>query len=170
MMASGEIRLLPTTMRRMPVLAQSQGSGGQLAPITVTATSMLDPIFVTSQSTAPSWSSFASPGPGGLPVLNCISALNCDSFFSPLGSLGVTGRGLTLFQTAHYSERLIAAGVDVASAEAAVANGVASLQDSLSVGAPFSWRLAVDGVLLEYRAFPLPGGSVNVGTIFPVVP
>ena len=89
---------------------------------------------------------------------------------APTAAEGAASAASTIFKTAHYADRLIAEGVDVANAEAAVASDVTALQNSLSVGAPFSGRLTVDGVLLEYRAYPLPGGSVNVGTIFPVGP
>ena len=62
MMASGEIRLLPTTMRRMPVLAQSQDSAS-IPQASGPADYQIDtPITVTSQSTAPTsfnaWSAF----------------------------------------------------------------------------------------------------------------
>jgi RHS repeat-associated protein len=73
-----------------------------------------------------------------------------------------------LFKTEHYAERLEAAGVDVAKAEATVANEVKAVQGSMTEGAPFSGRIAIDGATVEYRAMPLPGGSVNVGTVFPV--
>lgn len=82
----------------------------------------------------------------------------------------VLGEGATIFRTAHYADRLIAGGVGVSNAEAAVAGAMSSMRGLLSEGAPFWGRLTVDGVLLEYRAFPLPGGQVNVGTIFPVMP
>jgi RHS repeat-associated protein len=78
------------------------------------------------------------------------------------------GEANLAFKTGHYAERLIAEGVDVRNAEGAVASEINAIVDSLAEGAPFSGRVTVDGTLLEYRAYPLPGGPVNVGTIFPV--
>jgi hypothetical protein len=82
-----------------------------------------------------------------------------------IAAIGVEGIS---FKAGHYGARLIAEGLDVGKVEAAVADEIAALGDSLSPDAPFWGRLTVDGVLVEYRAFPLPGGGVNVGTLFPV--
>lgn len=65
-----------------------------------------------------------------------------------------------VFKTGHYASRLLAAGVNVGRAEAAV-------QGLIKGGAPLHGTVRVDGVLLEYRAMRLPDGRINVGTIFP---
>jgi hypothetical protein len=44
----------------------------------------------------------------------------------------------------------------------------AALAEGESLGS-LSGRITVDGVLVQYNAFPLFGGSINVGTIFPVL-
>jgi hypothetical protein len=44
------------------------------------------------------------------------------------------------------------------------------MRPNMAESALVSGRMTVDGVLVEYRAMLLPNGTVNVGTIFPVVP
>jgi len=78
--------------------------------------------------------------------------------------------GATVFKTKHYAERLAKEGVDVVRAEKAVAERIGSMRPNMSTGAEVRGRFELDGVLLEYRAYPLPNGSVNVGTMFPVKP
>ena len=78
--------------------------------------------------------------------------------------------GATVFKTGHYGERLAKEGVDVVRAEKAVAERISAMRPNMSTGAEVRGRFEQDGVLLEYRAYPLPNGSVNVGTIFPVKP
>ena len=78
--------------------------------------------------------------------------------------------GATVFKTKHYAERLAKEGVDVVRAEKAVAERIGSMRPNMSTGAEVRGRFELGGVLLEYRAYPLPNGSVNVGTIFPVKP
>jgi RHS repeat-associated protein len=89
-----------------------------------------------------------------------------------IGTL-VTGEGeaVILSDAAHYAPRLIASGVDVGSAQAAVASEIQAMQAALAEGeslGSLSGRISVDDTLLQYNAFPLPGGRINVGTIFPV--
>lgn len=78
--------------------------------------------------------------------------------------------GATVFKTAHYATRLERAGVNVARAESEVAKAVGAIRPNMAESALVSGRMTVDGVLVEYRAMLLPNGTVNVGTIFPVVP
>ncbi len=80
--------------------------------------------------------------------------------------MAIPGDGL-VFKTGHYAQRLIAAGVDVASAEADVVGEINALE-SVVEGQLMEGQLTVDGVLLQYRAMPLPGGQISVGTIHPV--
>lgn len=74
----------------------------------------------------------------------------------------------TIFKSTHYAERLAAKGVNVVRAEGAVAERVAEMRSSMTVGAEVEGRFVVDGVQVEYSAYMLPDGTVNVGTIFPV--
>ena len=175
MKASGEIRLSTTTMRRMPVLAQSQdaGTAQSQSPASIPQASgpadyQIDtPITVTAQSTAPTsfnaWSAFLNgfTFSGPYPT-NYNGPYNYGVFLPPLGGVS------TVFKTAHYASRLQAVGIAVNAAEDFVANEIAALGDSLDVGASFSGRFTLDDILLEYRAMPLPNGAVSVGTIFPV--
>ncbi|GAA4345105.1 hypothetical protein GCM10023165_28840 [Variovorax defluvii] len=74
----------------------------------------------------------------------------------------------TTFKTGHYASRLEATGVNVARAEAAVANDIAAMRGNLAANADVVRRLTVDGVMVEYRARLQDNGTVNVGTVFPV--
>jgi len=82
------------------------------------------------------------------------------------------GANLT-FQSEHAIEHWAEAGVDQAEGEQAIANQV---QSQLSSDIPttfdgaFMGRVDTQGVTMEYRGFGLPGGSVNIGTAYPVVP
>lgn len=74
------------------------------------------------------------------------------------------GEANIAFQTEHYAADLIEQGVDVADAEAAVAAHLSEYASTIE-----GWtqaQVTVDGTLLNYRVFPLPGGGVSVGTIF----
>ncbi|MET3109525.1 hypothetical protein AAKU58_004382 [Oxalobacteraceae bacterium GrIS 1.18] len=72
------------------------------------------------------------------------------------------------FQTTHYASRLEADGVNVNTAQTDVQAVIDNMAGSLEVNAPVSGRLEVDGVLVEWRAYMLKDGTVNVGSIFPV--
>jgi RHS repeat-associated protein len=85
-----------------------------------------------------------------------------------------TGEGevTILSNAAHYAPRLIEAGVDVAEAQAAVVGELEAMQAALAEGeslGSLSQRITVGGKLVQYNAYPLPGGIINVGTIFPVL-
>jgi hypothetical protein len=83
--------------------------------------------------------------------------------------LGVVVRGaVTIFRTAHYAERLTKEGVHVAQAERAVSESIDAMRSNMTIGAEVRGRFFVGDVLVEYRAYPLADGTVNVGTIFPV--
>jgi uncharacterized protein RhaS with RHS repeats len=76
-----------------------------------------------------------------------------------------------VFQTSHYASRLSSAGLDVGHVESVVGKEVSAALRGASEGSavgPFSGRLDVNEVPLEFRAFPLQDGKVNVGTIFPL--
>lgn len=71
----------------------------------------------------------------------------------------LAARVRTGFKTGHYARRLLADGISVDRAELAV-------QRTIRNGGPLHGTVAVDGITLEYRAMELPGGEINVGTIF----
>jgi RHS repeat-associated protein len=77
--------------------------------------------------------------------------------------------GETDFKTGHYVPRLEKAGVDVKKAESAVSDAVQAMRKDMAVGADVRGRMTIDNKLIEYRAMLLEDGTVNVGTIFPVV-
>jgi uncharacterized protein RhaS with RHS repeats len=82
------------------------------------------------------------------------------------------GEATVLTNAAHYAERLVDAGVDVAEAQAAVISELEAMQATLAEGetlGPLSQRITVGGKLVQYNAYPLPGNIINVGTIFPVL-
>ena len=79
---------------------------------------------------------------------------------------GADALGVTVFQTTHYAPRLIAEGVNVARAEAAVAKEVAAIRQTLTAGSGVRAQVVVDGVTIQFRVHMLPNGVVNVGTIF----
>jgi len=89
------------------------------------------------------------------------SALTVNAF---AGSRAVT------FKTSHYAARLERAGINVAHAETEVAKVISAMRPNMVTEAAVRGRMTIDGVLIEYRARLLPNGTVNVGTIFPVVP
>jgi hypothetical protein len=60
--------------------------------------------------------------------------------------------------------------VDVARAEKAIAERIDTIHSNVAVEAPFRGRFMMDDVMLEYRAFKLPNGSIEVGTIVKVTP
>lgn len=79
------------------------------------------------------------------------------------------GEAQIAFKTAHYAPRLLRDGVDIAEAEAAVSrevNATLSLGAEGSAVGEFSGRISIGGTQVEYRAHPLPNGTINVGTIF----
>lgn len=97
----------------------------------------------------------------------CCGACTAGMVLGTIGSFA-TGEGEAnlIFKTEHYAQRLLAEGVDVANAEKAVANEIRAVESTLA--GPVSGRITVDGTLIQYNAFPLPGGNINIGTIFPV--
>ena len=76
--------------------------------------------------------------------------------------------GSILFKTDHYASRLDNIGLSTTKAEGAVRQEIDAMRSYLSPDAPFSGRVSVYDSLIEYRAWPLENGNINVGTIFPV--
>ena len=106
-------------------------------------------------------------------VDTCSSSYNGGQLAGVVATLA-TGEGevTILSNAAHYAPRLIEAGVDVAEAQAAVVGELKAMQAALAKGeslGSLSQRMTVGGKLVQYNAYPLPGGIINVGTIFPVL-
>ena len=95
----------------------------------------------------------------------------CSAGYQAGQAAGIIGGFLTgegelnlTFKTGHYAADLIAQGVSVADAEAAVAAHIAEYAESIE-----GWtqaQVTVDGTVLNYRVSPVPGGGLNVGTIY----
>ena len=87
-----------------------------------------------------------------------------------LNGMRATGTAKTsiYFRTSHYAARLAKDGVDIKLAEKEVETRLAQIASSVPAGAIQIDRLTLNKVLLEYRYFKRPDGSINVGTIFPV--
>jgi RHS repeat-associated protein len=68
----------------------------------------------------------------------------------------------------HGARHLLGTGLTPAQVEPCIAAQIqASVRGaSLTAGAEFRGRLVVEGVMIEFRAFPLPNGSINVGTYY----
>jgi RHS repeat-associated protein len=81
----------------------------------------------------------------------------------------VVKTGGIVFKTGHYADRLTRSGVSVAQAQKAVAKAVRVMRPNMLPKAPISGRITVGGVLVEYRVYLLNNGTVNVGSIFPVI-
>jgi RHS repeat-associated protein len=154
----------------------------KMEPVTVTATQpatvTLQPVtvFGTRPSLVANWwnasiAGFASESLSSAALRALQAAPQDSAVLAALGAIAKAGTSLQcVFKTSHYASRLEAAGVNVASAEAAVAQAVGAMGGNMSVGADVAGRVTVDGVLLEFRAHMLPGGVINVCTLFPVIP
>lgn len=100
------------------------------------------------------------------------------------GVLALDATGLAAFERAAAS-RAAEAGIDVAfghgarhlagtdlvqgEVEAAIENEVVGQVSGASADGWFSGRVSVGGQIIEYRAYALPDGTVNIGTYY-VVP
>jgi hypothetical protein len=102
-----------------------------------------------------------------LTVTNPIASIaaNCAAGNCSAGGVALAiipgGRLSILFRTAHYAKRLQAGGLNVHRVEAAVQRVVRGINPRGEV----SGRLTIDGVLVQWRAFVRPDGSINIGTI-----
>ncbi|KAF0810948.1 RHS repeat-associated core domain [Alcanivorax sp. S71-1-4] len=89
------------------------------------------------------------------------------SLLQGLKGLG-NATGSIIFRSGHYASRLEAVGLNLSRTQSIVGGEVRMMRQSLTPGAGFGGRMHIDGILIEYRAMPMPSGSVNIGTIFPV--
>jgi hypothetical protein len=68
----------------------------------------------------------------------------------------------------HGARHLAGTGLSAAQVEGLITRQVQqSVQGASAVG-NFWGRLNVGGQTIEYRAFPLPSGAINVGTYYPI--
>lgn len=61
-------------------------------------------------------------------------------------------------------------GIDVSQVEGAITKSVNSVIRRTNISGEFWGRVNVNGTIIEYRAFTLPNGTINVGTYYPIVP
>ena len=89
------------------------------------------------------------------------------------GRAGITediaGRQVTI-QSAHGARHLAGTGLRSESVETAIRAQVQQATQGASATGNFWGRVAVEGQMIEYRAFALPKGTINVGTYYPVTP
>jgi len=88
--------------------------------------------------------------------------------------LGMTGPAKALpqllFKSGHATRHLIGTGMAASEVEAAVANQVLREAQAASMTGSFWGRATVSGKIIEYRAYTLSQGVINVGTYYPVLP
>jgi hypothetical protein len=82
--------------------------------------------------------------------------------------LGQAALGAVIFKGAHAARHLAGTGLKAAEVQSAIAGQVASSTRGATVVGTFSGRVSVGGTLIQYRGYPLPNGTINVGTYFPV--
>ena len=82
---------------------------------------------------------------------------------------GIAGRQVTI-QSAHGARHLAGTGLRSGPVETAIRAQVQQATQGASATGNFWGRVAVKGQVIEYRAFALPNGTINVGTYYPVTP
>ena len=86
---------------------------------------------------------------------------------SELGALGSDVTVTFSKQAISHGERHLAGSELTREAvEAAITKEVQSVTRRAPVNGWFSGRISVNGTVIEYRGFPLPGGRINVGTYY----
>ena len=68
----------------------------------------------------------------------------------------------------HGARHLVGTGLGREEVESAIGAEVRSVAAKAGLGGSFWGRVPVGGKTIEFRAFPLPGGRVNVGTYYPL--
>ena len=74
------------------------------------------------------------------------------------------------FKTGHVTQHRKDLGLPAQKVEAAIAAEVKTATQGASQTGSFWGRVTVDGKVVEYRAFTLPDGTINVGTYYPPTP
>jgi hypothetical protein len=72
-----------------------------------------------------------------------------------------------VFKSAHGARHLVGTGLEAAEVESAISTRILEDVAGASETGTFSGRLEVGGNLLEFRAFTVSPGEINVGTYFP---
>ena len=86
--------------------------------------------------------------------------------FVPEGAGGKAAE--ILFKSAHGARHLAGTGLKAAEVESAISRRILEDVAGASVTGNFRGRVEVGGKLIEYRAFTLSPGKINVGTYFPI--
>ena len=93
-----------------------------------------------------------------------------------LRNLGTMARGCAkvakvvpkiTFKTGHVSQHLKDLGLTAEKVEAAIGAEVKAVAEAAEKTGEFIGRVTVDGKIVEFRAFTLPDGTINVGTYYP---
>jgi hypothetical protein len=105
-----------------------------------------------------------APTPDPIPGLLDPASIAIQSVCPDCWLLGGFGRGVVTF--GHGARHLAGTGLSRSAVQGAIRSDIQSINASLTPGAGFWGRTTVQGTTIEYRAMPLPGGTVNVGTYY----
>lgn len=81
----------------------------------------------------------------------------------------ISWNGSIVYATAHGGRHLAGTGLTTAQVEAAIGAQIQTIRVGTATGS-FWGRVVVNGQVIEYRAYTLANGTINVGTYYPVVP
>ena len=84
------------------------------------------------------------------------------------GLLKIAARGSVEIVFGHGARHLAGTGLSQVEVEGAIQAQVAQRVAAGGISGPFSGTVVIDGQVIQYRAYVLSDGSVNVGTYFPV--
>jgi hypothetical protein len=88
-----------------------------------------------------------------------------------LAARGATGAlRQVAIKSAHGARHLEGTGLASEAVESAITKHVQEATKGISETGSFWGRVTVEGQTIEYRAFTLPDGTINVGTYYPPVP
>ena len=73
-------------------------------------------------------------------------------------------------QSAHGARHLAGTGLGSEAVESAITRQVRQTVSGATSTGSFWGRVTVGGRVVEYRAFTLPDGTINIGTYYPVNP
>jgi hypothetical protein len=82
---------------------------------------------------------------------------------------GIAGRQVTI-QSGHGARHLAGTRLAPGTVESAIGSQVQQATSGASATGSFRGRVTLEGHVIEYRAFTLPNGTINVGTYYPVAP
>lgn len=86
------------------------------------------------------------------------------------GEEAAAGLRQVTIKAAHGARHLEGTGLTSEAAESAIAKHVQQAVKEASETGAFWGRVTVEGRVIEYRAFTLPDGTINVGTYYPAAP